>query len=176
MADAPIGIGRSICVLAAREGARVAVADQDPGAARATAEMITRDGGSAEAFTADGADDTSVAGLIADVLTHLGGLDSLVMSLGIASGDHLTGTSPSEWDRVMVVNVRSHFLGCKHALPAMPAGGSIVLISSTAARLPTTSDAPAYCRVRSPRSRDCAQRSVGKRQPAAFESTSSCPA
>ena len=39
----------------------------------------------------------------------------------------------------MAVNVRSHFLGCKHALPIMTAGGSIVLISSTAARLPTTS-------------------------------------
>jgi NAD(P)-dependent dehydrogenase (short-subunit alcohol dehydrogenase family) len=41
-----------------------------------------------------------------------------------------------EWDRVMAVNVRSHFLACKHALPVMTAGGSIVLISSTAARLP----------------------------------------
>ncbi len=49
-----------------------------------------------------------------------------------------------EWHRVMAVNVRSHFLGCKHALPVMTAGGSIVLISSTAARLPTTSNAPAY--------------------------------
>ena len=142
--DAPIGIGRAISVLAAREGARVAVADIDPAAARRTAEMITGEGNPGEAFTADGADDASVAGLIAGVLTRLGGLDGLVMSLGIASGDHLAGTPASEWDRVMAVNVRSHFLGCKHALPAMPPGGSIVLISSTAARVPTTSDAPAY--------------------------------
>ncbi len=49
-----------------------------------------------------------------------------------------------EWHRVMAVNVRSHFLGCKYAQPVMTAGGSIVLISSTAARLPTTSNAPAY--------------------------------
>jgi NAD(P)-dependent dehydrogenase (short-subunit alcohol dehydrogenase family) len=144
MVDSPIGIGRAICVLAAREGAHVAVADVDPADARASAEMITREGNAGDAFTVEGVDDTSVAGLIAGVLTRLGGLDGLVMSLGIASGDDLAGTSPGEWDRVMAVNVRSHFLGRKHALPAMPAGGSIVLISSTAARLPTTSDAPAY--------------------------------
>src|SRR5271165_2863676 len=142
--DAPIGIGRAICVLAAREGACIAVADIDPAAARDTAEAITREGNAAEAFTADGADDAGVAGLIAGVLTRFGELDGLVLSLGIASGDHLAGTPAGEWDRVMAVNVRSHFLGCKHALPVMTNGGSIVLISSTAARLPTTSNAPAY--------------------------------
>jgi NAD(P)-dependent dehydrogenase (short-subunit alcohol dehydrogenase family) len=144
MPDPPIGIGRAICVLAAREGARVAVADVDPAAARGTADIITQEENLAEAFTVDGTDDASVAGLTAGVLTRFGGLDGLVMSLGIASGDHLAGTPAREWDRVMAVNVRSHFLGCKHALPAMPAGGSIVLISSTAARIPTTSNAPAY--------------------------------
>ena len=90
------------------------------------------------------ADDAGVAGLIAGVLTRFGELDGLVMSLGIASGDHIAGTPAREWDRVMAVNVRSHFLGCKHALPVMTDGGSIVLIFSTAARLPTTSNAPAY--------------------------------
>lgn len=144
MPDAPIGIGRAVCVLAAREGARVAVADIDPAAAEDTAQSIAREGHTAEAFAVDGADDTGVSGLVADVLTRFDRLDGLVMSLGIASGDHLAGTPVGEWDRVMAVNVRSHFLGCKHALPVMTAGGSIVLISSTAARLPTTSNAPAY--------------------------------
>lgn len=92
----------------------------------------------------DGADETGVSGLIADVVTRFGGQDGLVMSLGIASGDHLAGTSASEWGRVMAVNVRSHFLG----LQARPAGhvlrGLIMLISSTAARLPAASNAPAY--------------------------------
>ena len=144
MPGPPTGIGRAICVLAAREGACVAVADVDPVAARDTSALITREGNTAQAFTADGSDDAAMASLIAGVLTSFGGLDGLVMSIGIASGDHLAGTPASEWDRVMAVNVRSHFLGCKHALPVMPAGGSIVLISSTAARLPATSNAPAY--------------------------------
>jgi NAD(P)-dependent dehydrogenase (short-subunit alcohol dehydrogenase family) len=144
MPDPPTGIGRAICVLAAREGARVAVADVDSAAAAETAALITREGNAAAAFTVDGSDDADVAGLIASVLTRFGGLDGLVTSVGIASGDHLAGTPAGEWDRVMAVNVRSHFLSCKHALPVMAAGGSVVLISSTAARLPSTSNAPAY--------------------------------
>jgi NAD(P)-dependent dehydrogenase (short-subunit alcohol dehydrogenase family) len=35
---------------------------------------------------------------------------------------------------VMAVNVRSHFLGCKHALAAMDEGGSVVLVGSVASR------------------------------------------
>jgi NAD(P)-dependent dehydrogenase (short-subunit alcohol dehydrogenase family) len=144
MPDPPIGIGRAICVLAAREGARVAVADVDPAAASETAALIKREGNVAEAFTVDGSDDAGMAGLIASVLTRFGRLNGLVASVGIASGEHLAGTPAGEWDRVMAVNVRSHFLGCKHAMPVMAAGGSVVLMSSTAARLPTTSNAPAY--------------------------------
>ena len=44
----------------------------------------------------------------------------------------------------MAVNARAHFLGCKFALPLMKEGGAIVLISSTAAVAPSTSDIPAY--------------------------------
>jgi NAD(P)-dependent dehydrogenase (short-subunit alcohol dehydrogenase family) len=44
---------------------------------------------------------------------------------------------------VFAVNVRSHFLGCKHAVPVMPRGGAIVLVSSLAALIPV-SDRPAY--------------------------------
>jgi NAD(P)-dependent dehydrogenase (short-subunit alcohol dehydrogenase family) len=175
MPDPPTGIGRAICVLAAREGARVAVADVDPAAARETAKRIIGEGNCAEAFTVDGSDDVGVAGLIAGVLARFGGLDGLVMSVGIASGDHLAGTPAAEWDRVMAINVRSHFLGCKHALPVMAAGGSIVLISSTAAR----SRPPPTPRLTSrprPLSTGCARRPAGRRHRAGSGSTSSCPA
>ena len=53
------------------------------------------------------------------------------------------GTTPDAWDRVLAVNVRAHFLGCKVALPAMAPGGSIVLVSSIAGLKPG-SGIPAY--------------------------------
>jgi len=51
--DAPIGNGRAIATLAAREGATVACADRDESAALATAELIVDNGGSAEVLVAD---------------------------------------------------------------------------------------------------------------------------
>jgi NAD(P)-dependent dehydrogenase (short-subunit alcohol dehydrogenase family) len=67
--------------------------------------------------------------------TALGGLDGVVMNLGIGAGLGIAGTSAEDWDRVMAVNLRSHFLGCKHGLAAMKeGGGAIVLLGSIASR------------------------------------------
>jgi NAD(P)-dependent dehydrogenase (short-subunit alcohol dehydrogenase family) len=57
----------------------------------------------------------------------------VVLNVGIAAGSRLRGTSVADWDRVMAVNLRSHFLGCKHGLELMETG-AIVLIGSVAAR------------------------------------------
>jgi len=57
------------------------------------------------------------------------------MNLGIGAGFGIGGTSVEEWDQVMAVNLRSHFLGCKHGLAAMrEGGGAIVLAGSIASR------------------------------------------
>ncbi len=63
----------------------------------------------------------------------LGGLDALVLNVGIGAGFGVQGTSVEDWDRVLAVNLRAHFLGCKHGLPALADGGSIVLVGSIAA-------------------------------------------
>ena len=51
--DAPVGNGRAIAVLAAREGATVTCADLDRDAAQATADWIEREGGKANVAVAD---------------------------------------------------------------------------------------------------------------------------
>jgi NAD(P)-dependent dehydrogenase (short-subunit alcohol dehydrogenase family) len=142
--DPPIGIGRAISVLAAREGANVVVADIDLDAARATAEQITGEGGIAVAFAADASDPAHVAETVADAADTLGGLDALAINTGIAAGLTLAGTTAADWDRVFAVNVRAHFLALQAALPILEPGGSITLTSSTAARLVSTTDIPAY--------------------------------
>jgi len=142
--DPPTGIGRAICVLAAREGARVAVADLEMAAAQATAALVDVEGGSAVCLAADASDETAMASLTSSAAGELGGIDGLVMNVGVPGGHGLAGTTAADWDRIMAINVRSHFLGCKHVLPLMPPGGAIVLISSTAALLPSTMEIPAY--------------------------------
>jgi NAD(P)-dependent dehydrogenase (short-subunit alcohol dehydrogenase family) len=132
--DPPIGNGRATSVLCAREGAAVAVADIDADGAEATAELARADGGEATVILADAAEADSVAAMFAAATDALGGLDGLVLNVGIGGGWQLKGTSVEDWDRVMAVNLRSQFLGCKHALEAMPDGGAIVLVGSIASR------------------------------------------
>jgi NAD(P)-dependent dehydrogenase (short-subunit alcohol dehydrogenase family) len=141
--DAPVGIGRAICVRAAREGAAVAVIDIDLDAAQATCDAA-RGTPAAVPFQADASDATSTASVVAAASQALGGLDGLVLNVGISGGMRLEGTTAEDWDRVMAVNVRSHFLAIKHALPTMAPGGSIILVSSTGAILPSTHESPAY--------------------------------
>lgn len=142
--EPPVGIGRAISVLAAREGAALAVADIDLDAAEDTTQQINQAGGTALALHVDGADETNVETMVSAAVEGLGGLDGVVMNLGVAGGHTLAGTTAADWDRVMAVNVRSHFLGCKHTMPRLQPGAAIVLISSIAARLPSSTDLPAY--------------------------------
>jgi NAD(P)-dependent dehydrogenase (short-subunit alcohol dehydrogenase family) len=134
MDDPPLGNGRAMCTLFAREGAAVAVADLDGPAAEATATLVRDEGARAEIVIGDGADEDAVERMIAESAEALGGLDGLVLNVGAAAGFHLSGTSAEDWDHTMATNLRSAFLGAKHGLAAMGAGGSIVLIGSIAAR------------------------------------------
>jgi NAD(P)-dependent dehydrogenase (short-subunit alcohol dehydrogenase family) len=131
--DAPIGNGRAISITCAREGASVAVADIDLPAAEETAALARGEGdGRIEALAADASDEQAVVGMIEQTEKALGGFDGLVLNVGIAAGTGLRNTSAEEWDRVMAVNLRAHFLALKHGLPRMGQGGSAVLIGSVA--------------------------------------------
>jgi NAD(P)-dependent dehydrogenase (short-subunit alcohol dehydrogenase family) len=121
-------------VLFGREGAAVAVADLDRDSAEATAQLVRDEGTEATVLVGDAADEEASAAMFAGAREALGGLDAVVLNVGIGAGFMLSGTSAEDWDRVMAVNARSHFLGCKHALAMMSEGGSVVLIGSVASR------------------------------------------
>jgi NAD(P)-dependent dehydrogenase (short-subunit alcohol dehydrogenase family) len=131
--DAPIGNGRAISVLFAREGAALALADIKPEAAEETAELVRAEGAKSEVIGADAADEAASAAMFESSAKALGGLDGVVMNVGIGAGFAIHGTSAEEWDRVMAVNLRAHFLGCKNGLATMKDGGAIVLMGSIAA-------------------------------------------
>ena len=130
--DAPIGNGRAICVLAAREGATVACADVNRAAAEATAALVRAEGAEARVIEGDVTAADVCARIVEDAHAALGGLDGVVCNVGIGLGRGMADTTIDEWDMVHAVNVRSHFLVCRAALPLMEDGGAIVLISSVA--------------------------------------------
>jgi NAD(P)-dependent dehydrogenase (short-subunit alcohol dehydrogenase family) len=131
--DPPLGNGRAMSVLFAREGASVAVADLDRASAEETARLCAAEGAEAVALEADAYDEPSVERMLAAASESLGGLDGLVLNVGIGAGLGIQETRVEDWDQVLAVNLRAHFLGCKHGLPLLAGGGSIVLIGSIAA-------------------------------------------
>lgn len=141
--DSPPGNGRAISVLAAREGATVTCADVDPAAAGETVRIVQDEGGKATAVIGDVADEGDCNRIVVEASEAMGGLDALVLNVGIAAGVWLDKTTAQDWDRVFAVNTRSHFLLCKAALPRMTDGSAIAFISSLASMRPG-SRSPAY--------------------------------
>ena len=152
--EAPIGNGRAISVLAAREGATVVCVDRHEAAAQETVRLIEADDasvraapefqpGRAFALAADVSAEAGCAGAVDAAVGLLGGLDGLVLNVGIALGRGLTGTTAEEWDRVFAVNVRAHFLVTAAALGHLAPRSSIVFVSS-AASLRSGTGVPSY--------------------------------
>jgi 2-keto-3-deoxy-L-fuconate dehydrogenase len=128
------GIGRAMALLFAREGARVLATDIDGGAARETVDEINSNGGTSISATVDVVEPGQVRGMIEQALAHFGTVDILCNNAGIGSTTDVVECEPDEWDRVMTVNVKSVYLGCKYAIPQMirQGGGVIVNTASVA--------------------------------------------
>lgn len=145
----PVGNGRAICVLLAREGATVVVADMSRQSAQGTADMIEKDGvGKAHIVVGDVSTPEGCSAIVKESLQALDGkLDGLVIGVGIVgAGSSMNKDSAEHWDRVFNINIRSHYLILKEAVPHMeklPTGGAVVSISSVAAFLPASPE-PAY--------------------------------
>lgn len=124
------GFGAGIARKFAAEGARVMVADINLDAARAVAGEI---GGIAQQV--DVSQGASVAAMATAAQAAFGGLDILVNNAGVT---HLPAlmeeVSEADFDRVLVVNVKSVYLTARAFVPAMKAAGkgAILNIASTA--------------------------------------------
>jgi NAD(P)-dependent dehydrogenase (short-subunit alcohol dehydrogenase family) len=128
------GIGQQVCHAAAREGARVAVADLDQERAEATAAAIRQRGGEAQAFRIDVTDPASAASFVEAAETTLGRLDVLVNSAGIREIVPVLDLSFEEWQRVLGVNLSGTFLPSQafaRRLVALGRPGRIVNLAST---------------------------------------------
>ena len=134
--DGAVGNGRAIAVLAAREGAAVACADLARERAQATADVIAGEGGTAHVLVADVADPAECDRLVGASVDALGGLDGVVLNVGILSPFGLAGTAPEQWERVFAVNARSHGLIAGAALPVLEDGSAFVFMSSMSAFMP----------------------------------------
>ena len=129
----PVGNGRAMSLLFAREGASVAVADMNLESAAETVNMIESEGGKAFAIRADISDPGDISTMITAAIEKLGGIDGLVLNVGVGVGAlGLEGANADDWDKALAINLRGPMLICKEALPKLAEGSSIIFISSIA--------------------------------------------
>jgi meso-butanediol dehydrogenase/(S,S)-butanediol dehydrogenase/diacetyl reductase len=140
------GIGAATCALFAREGAKLVVADMNLDAAQAVADAAKAAGGQAVAFAVDVSNSEAVHKLIDFALAQFGRLDVLVNNAGFGFAGTVVDTDEADWDRLMAVNLKGVFLGCKHAIPVMQrqGGGAIVNTASVVSTVGVR-DRAAYC-------------------------------
>jgi 3-oxoacyl-[acyl-carrier protein] reductase len=131
------GIGAAVCRALAACGAAVAINCRERiGLAEALAAEINAQGGRAVAIAADVSQREAVAGMVERVAAGLGPVDILVNNAGIAITRGVDDLSEDDFDRTILVNLKSVFLCTQAVLPSMRARkwGRIVNISSGAAR------------------------------------------
>ncbi len=142
------GMGRTAALMFAAEGAKVVVADFVEAAGEETVRMVREAGGVATFVRTDVSSEASARSMVQHAVATYGRVDTLYNNAGIMpEEDHSVIDTPVEaWDRVMAVNVRGVFLGCKYAIPQMleQGSGSIINVASFVAILGCSVPQDAY--------------------------------
>ncbi len=127
------GIGRSICLRLASEGAKVMVLDLDLESAGSTVQEIENAGGSASDWACDVANHGETQSVVSSIL-ETGNIDVLVNNAGIAHVGNLENTSEADLDRLLSVNVKGVYNMLAAVVPAMKEqkSGAILNMASVA--------------------------------------------
>ena len=143
------GLGRSVCLGLAAEGARVAVNyRRNPAEAEGLVEEIRRvHGVQATAVRASVADREQVTAMFDDVEAELGPVQVLVNNAAVAPSSYVKDTPSELWETTLQTNLTGTFHTCQEMVRRLLAAGRsgrIVNVSSTAAYLGSTSGRAHY--------------------------------
>jgi 3-oxoacyl-[acyl-carrier protein] reductase len=111
------GIGRSIALALARNGASVSLAARTKAELEAVWTEIRAFGGYATSFPTDVTREADVVSLIRNTVERFGRLDILVNNAAIGIFGPLAETTTEQWDQIFAVNARGPFLLCREAIP-----------------------------------------------------------
>jgi NAD(P)-dependent dehydrogenase (short-subunit alcohol dehydrogenase family) len=131
------GIGKAYARRLANEGAKIVIAEIDAAAAHGVAEQLAADGHQALAVPTDVAQRASVDEMARRTVAAFGRIDVLVNNAAIFATVPMSRApfdqiDPSEWDRMMAVNLRGTWLASCAVIPQMrkQGYGKIINISS----------------------------------------------
>jgi NAD(P)-dependent dehydrogenase (short-subunit alcohol dehydrogenase family) len=142
------GMGRAAAELFASEGARIVVTDVVDEAGDASVGAVKEKGGEAVFVHADVSQASDCAEMVRVATSTFGGLHILYNNAGVFPGDDggVLDTPESTWERVMQINLKGVWLGCRAGIPAMleSGGGSIVNVASFVALMGAATAQIAY--------------------------------
>jgi NAD(P)-dependent dehydrogenase (short-subunit alcohol dehydrogenase family) len=135
------GMGRAISLMFAREGCDVVVNARHIEGARKVADEVKALGRQSLAIKADISHSDEVNDMVAQTIKKFGKIDILVNNAGGAGGGNIDTATEEDWDRVLAVNLKGHFLVTKAVVPYMKEKkyGKIIFLSSMGAVHPTVS-------------------------------------
>lgn len=143
-----LGMGGATAREFAREGAKVTVADVNITAGQSIASQIKDSGGDALFVEADVSRADACRRVVDATVTAFGGIDVLFNNVGIqspASYLNAEDTSEETWDRILDVNLKSHFLMAKYAIPELRRrGGGVIINNASVQGLQSMKRVPAY--------------------------------
>jgi 3-oxoacyl-[acyl-carrier protein] reductase len=111
------GIGRSIALTLAKQGAKIALSARSQQELQTVQAEITELGQEAIHEVVDVSLEADVKRLIEKTVQQFGRLDIVVNNAGLGIYGPLLETSVETWDKLMAVNARGPFLVCREAIP-----------------------------------------------------------
>lgn len=128
------GIGKAIALALAKEGVNVVLVSRTADDIEKLATKIRSLRVKALAITADVSDITSIDQAVAKALEEFGSIDILINNAGIAAFGKFLELEPTEWERIIKVNLMGTYYATRAVLPNMieRQTGDIINISSTA--------------------------------------------
>lgn len=142
------GMGRVAAQMFANEGAKIAVFERDAQAGQTTVDEITKNGGQAQFFKVDIANEDNVKNAVEATVQTFGKIDVLYNNAGVMpeADNSVVNTSEEVWDLVMNINVKGIFLMTKYVIPEMEKNqsGSIINIASFVAQMGCSVPQDAY--------------------------------
>ncbi len=139
------GIGAATAQVFAESGAAVGVLDVDPGKAREVVSRIEALGGQAVALAADVSAFDQFDAAVQHLLRRYARVDVLVNNAAVQIMGPLHAFGDEDFDRVIAVNLKGSFNGCRIVLPVlMQQGHGVILFTSSVLGLVADPDLAVY--------------------------------
>ena len=137
------GIGKAICIALAEQGAAVHILELQASSAKDTVDTIIANGGKAQAYDCNVANEVEVKKAIASV-SGSGSIDILINNAGIAHIGNLELTEVADLDRLYEVNVKGVYNCMRACIASMKEKGGVIINMASIASSVGINDRFAY--------------------------------